>query len=359
MAGGVVGKLTTAGTGAGTHLISNTFYGTCATAAGTAAKIVKLSDSNINSATLITGMALAVKFTNANGVANPTLTIQTNGGTQLIAAKSIVRYGTTAPSTSAATSWRAGAMVMFVYDGTYWVETSSIDDNSTYYYESCYVTTASGTAAKVGTLSNYALQRGYLQVLLMNANTSASAITLNINGTGAKPIWINDAESSASNYNLPKAMYLVYYDGDNFQFRTDGLIPGMTSGNATAIGLSDEVTRATNAENDIRGDVSNLDTQLNTRLDEIEESIHQSGLDISDYIRYAVATHIVDIGWRNASYKEWLDNNKIYFVGDGNTILSIENGQIVVSPKEVLKNGSHQWIDEVTSDGYRILRHIS
>ena len=132
MAGGVVGKMTTAGTGAGTHLLTSTFYGTCATAAGTAAKVVKLADSNINAATLITGMTIAVKFTYANSVANPTLTVQTNGGTQLIAAKSIMRYGTTAPSTSAATSWRAGAMVLLVYDGTNWVEVSSIDDNSTY-----------------------------------------------------------------------------------------------------------------------------------------------------------------------------------------------------------------------------------
>ena len=138
MAGGVVGKITTAGTGAGTHLLAHTFYGTCDTAAATAAKIVKLSDSNINAATLITGMMLSVKFTYANGVASPTLTVQTSGGTQLIAAKSIMRYGTTAPSTSAATSWRAGAVVNFIYDGTNWVETSSIDDNSTYYYESCY-----------------------------------------------------------------------------------------------------------------------------------------------------------------------------------------------------------------------------
>ena len=104
MAGGVIGKVTTSGTGAGTHLVSHTFYGTCDTAAATAAKIVKLSDSGVNAATLLTGMMISVKFTNANGVASPTLTIQTNGGTQLIAAKSIMRYGTTAPSTSAATS---------------------------------------------------------------------------------------------------------------------------------------------------------------------------------------------------------------------------------------------------------------
>ena len=101
MAGGVIGKVTAGG---GTHLVTNTFYGTCATANNTAAKIVKLADSNPNAATLITGMLLCVKFTYSNTVANPTLTIQTSGGTQLIAAKSIMKYGTTIPGTTEATS---------------------------------------------------------------------------------------------------------------------------------------------------------------------------------------------------------------------------------------------------------------
>ena len=115
MASGVIGKVTAGG---GTHLVTATFYGTCETAQGTVAKIVKLSDTTVDSVTLITGMTLAVKFSAANTSTNPTLTIQTNGGTELIAAKSIMRYGTTVPGTNAASSWRAGAMVLFVYDGT-------------------------------------------------------------------------------------------------------------------------------------------------------------------------------------------------------------------------------------------------
>jgi hypothetical protein len=101
MAGQVLGKVTAGG---GTHLISNTFYGTCDTAAGTTAKIAKLVDTNTNAFSVITGMLLAVKFTNTNTAANPTLTLQTSGGTALLAAKNIYRYGSTAPSTSAAFS---------------------------------------------------------------------------------------------------------------------------------------------------------------------------------------------------------------------------------------------------------------
>lgn len=101
MANGLIGKVTAGG---GTHLITSTAYFTCETAAGTAAKVAKAADTSLDSFTVITGMTIYVKFTYANGVANPTLALQTNGGTQLLAAKSIMRYGSTAPSTNAASS---------------------------------------------------------------------------------------------------------------------------------------------------------------------------------------------------------------------------------------------------------------
>lgn len=126
MANGLIGKVTAGG---GTHLIASTAYFTCETTAATTAKIAKAADTSLDSFTVITGMTIYIKFTYANGVASPTLTLQTNGGTELLAAKSIKRYGTTAPSTTAATSWRAGAVVAFTYDGTNWVEVSSLDDN--------------------------------------------------------------------------------------------------------------------------------------------------------------------------------------------------------------------------------------
>ena len=121
MANGIIGKVTAGG---GTHLVTSTFYGTCATAANTAAKIVKLADATPDTATAMVGMTLAVKFTYSNTSTNPTITVQRNGNTtNLIAAASIKSYGTTAPGTTAATSWRAGAVVLFVY----------VADGSNYY----------------------------------------------------------------------------------------------------------------------------------------------------------------------------------------------------------------------------------
>lgn len=86
------------------------YYGTCGTAADTVQKEV-----TINSITeLTTGLTIFVKFTYANSATNPTLKLN-NFNT-----KYIKRYGTTAPNTSAASSWNAGGIVCLTYDGTYW-----------------------------------------------------------------------------------------------------------------------------------------------------------------------------------------------------------------------------------------------
>lgn len=211
MAGQTIGKVVAGGK---THTITSTFYGTCATAAATAAKEVIINETNTTEAlSFISGMTLTVKFVYSNTVANPTLTCfnnsgsttaPTKGSTTLLTAKSIYRLNPnlnsagTAVSTSAATSWTAGAIVTFVYDGVGWVETSSWDNNTTYAnysfgngYGTC--ATAAATAAKVATYTNYALvNHGIVSIKFTYANTAASP-TLNINSRGAKAIWYHGA----------------------------------------------------------------------------------------------------------------------------------------------------------------------
>lgn len=108
--------------------------------------------------------------------------------------------------------------------------------NSTYYYTTAYSGTAAGTAAKAASVSYYTLQKGYIPVMFIYDNTAAGALTLNINSTGAKPLYINGAPSSASNYTVPKGVYIVYYDGTNYHLRTDGKLPGETTGNLPLTG---------------------------------------------------------------------------------------------------------------------------
>ena len=86
-------------------------YGACATAAGTAAKVVTLAGF-----TLVTGARISVTFTNANTAANPTLNVNGTG------AKPIAKYGATAADANA---WVAGAVVELVYDGARWLMPSA------------------------------------------------------------------------------------------------------------------------------------------------------------------------------------------------------------------------------------------
>ena len=74
--------------------IASTLYGTCDTAAGTAAKVVTCANFD----QLITGVTIHVKFTYNNTVSSPTLNVNSTG------AIAIMRYGTTRPSTSSKTS---------------------------------------------------------------------------------------------------------------------------------------------------------------------------------------------------------------------------------------------------------------
>ena len=102
---------------------------------------------------------------------------------------------------------------------------------------SAYCDTAAATAAKTASCTNYnLLSKSYLHIVVVNANTSQTALTLNVNGKGAKPIYINGSASSASNYTLPAGTYLVYYNGTNYYFRTDGKITGDITGNAATVG---------------------------------------------------------------------------------------------------------------------------
>lgn len=98
------------------------WFASCPTEAATAAKVATVEDSQ--TFTLTKGAMVFVKFTNANSIANPTLNVNSTG------AKNIYRYGTTAPSTSAATSWQAGSVVCLIYDGSYWQMVGWLNDNT-------------------------------------------------------------------------------------------------------------------------------------------------------------------------------------------------------------------------------------
>ena len=89
-------------------------YGTCSTAAGTAAKAVSVPGNNF---ALESGARVVVKFTTTNTAANPTLNVSSTG------AKAIVSKGSAIKPDQLA----AKGIYEFLYDGTNWEMVGNAD----------------------------------------------------------------------------------------------------------------------------------------------------------------------------------------------------------------------------------------
>lgn len=164
-------------------------YCTCATAAGTKAKTTTIVSGTFTANDLVTGAQVLVKFTNSNTVADPTLKI---GSTT---AKTIKRYGTTAPSTSAASSWNAGSVIMFTYDGTYWQMT---DFNNTTYSSMTVAEYEAGTGTTARIITPARL-KGAIQYwdAVTSVNSKTGAVTLTASDVGA----LSDSTTYVSSFN--------------------------------------------------------------------------------------------------------------------------------------------------------------
>lgn len=87
-------------------------------------------------------------------------------------------------------------------------------------------TTQASSGLKYASCSDFSLKNSsYLVINIKYANTYNGKITLDVHHTGEKDVWINGAVSSSSNKTLPAGMYIAYYDGSKYLFRTDGKLP--------------------------------------------------------------------------------------------------------------------------------------
>lgn len=129
-----------------------TFYGTCDTAASTAAKVVACSTFE----ELTEGATIHVKFDNSNSASNPTLNVNSTGakGIKFSTGSSVT------PGTTARESWYSGEVVTLTYDGTYWCINSKKDlgrtnehvapsTNSAVYLAGAYSPTFPGSAIEI------------------------------------------------------------------------------------------------------------------------------------------------------------------------------------------------------------------
>lgn len=212
-----------------------TWYGTSSTTAGTAEKAVTCSGYALNA-----GNIIGVNFSTANTAATPTLNVNSTG------AKTIYLGTSTLNSTTNVLKWSANTIVYFMYDGTYYrylYATSAASVTQPRGANVWYGTssTTASTQAKTSTIDNYVLTKGSLVAINSStANTYTSAkITLNINSTGAKDVYKNNAVTSSTNTLLWDAntTLLFLYDGTGYAYlgssrdtQTTGTVTGVTAG---------------------------------------------------------------------------------------------------------------------------------
>lgn len=81
------------------------------------------------------------------------------------------------------------------------------------HYGTC--STAAATAAKTVSVSGFVLEVGATATVKFSYTNSATSPTLNVNSTGAKPIYYNGAAITAS-YLVAERVYTFVYDGTNY-----------------------------------------------------------------------------------------------------------------------------------------------
>ena len=107
----VINKLNLNGT---IHNIASTAYAVCSISATTPAKTASILNVDTTGFKLLKGVTIHVQFVYTNEAADPTLNINSTG------AKPIKYHSGAVPGITPETSWYAGEVVTFTYDGVYW-----------------------------------------------------------------------------------------------------------------------------------------------------------------------------------------------------------------------------------------------
>lgn len=210
-------------------------YGTCSTAAATAAKTVACT-----SFTLVTGSRIVVKFTVTNTAANPTLNVNSTG------AKAIQYRG----AAISAGYLAANRTYEFIYDGTNYQLVGDIDTNTTYSAgTTALLVTGSDTANRVwpvkqlvdyikprsvefikgtqtaatgaftGVTTDAALYDGKtIRYYLPYAGSGNATLNLTLSGggtTGAKVIYWSGTSQLTTHYGAGSVMTLTYVASDD------------------------------------------------------------------------------------------------------------------------------------------------
>lgn len=195
---------------------TTTWYGISNTESTTAEKVVECDGFVYKE-----GSIIVVSFTTGSTEATPTLNV--NG----IGSKNIHVGGSTPNGTANTLKWSAGTQLVFMcHDNAYrfltaqGAGTTTLPQGAGVWYGTS--STAATTAAKTTAVTNFRLTKGAIvNITFTTANTKAdAALTLNVNSTGAKTIYVNNAATSATNSLLWSAgeTLTFVYSGSYYYF---------------------------------------------------------------------------------------------------------------------------------------------
>ena len=205
-----------------------THYGTCSTAAATAAKTVALTGF-----TLVTGAIITVRFSATNSAANPTLNVNNTGAKAIRYRNAAITAGYLA----------ANRTYTFVYDGRYYqlVGDINVDTNTT--YNTGTATTAGLTKLYTGTgnhTDGTMTQDAITDALGGKAPTSHTHTGAQVTGLTANRVLLSNS-SGAITVSAVTNTELGYLDGvtSAIQTQLNAKLPksgGTVTGNLTVNG---------------------------------------------------------------------------------------------------------------------------
>lgn len=240
---------------------TNIAYGTCSTAAATAAKIIAVEGNTGWS--LTKGSIIFVKFSETNTAQNPTFNVNGKG------AKPVV-YGTAAITTSSLSyAGYANRTAMYVYNGTQFVfQGWSVDSNSD---------TKATQAAAITTAGEYPVILGYSTATTAETNTLNKTTTLKYNPS-------------------TKVLTAPTFKG-NLTGNADAATKATQDGNGNVIAD----TYATKNEVENFGLPAYWLTHIDERINDIHSAMASAGWNKSAFLWYHDSHWAV--GWENNSKK--------------------------------------------------------
>lgn len=184
---------------------SKNWYGTCSTAAATAAKVVVCDGFKAD-----VGVRLTVKCSTASSANVTTITVQDSDENELMAATT-VHFNNAAAGSSNPIRYGANAVLHFVYDGTVW----TLDEKAPSY--STTSSTAATTRSKAASMTGALVVNGTrVSVRFSTANTYvANSVQLNLASTGSMSMYSDNVVTSASHNLLWDAQTVLTFVQQN------------------------------------------------------------------------------------------------------------------------------------------------